>query len=96
MAFLFFTLALHLTQSNSTTHKETHMAVTDTLFMDLASDGSWLVSDEETVVLETLCPKCGTALRVGSPDVRTTGGYFIPVLYCPNNCGQRPETHRGR
>ena len=71
------------------------MAVTDTLFIDLAPDGSLVVSEEDCVVLETRCPECGTTLRVGTPDLRTTGGYFVPVLYCENNCDLHLYTSQG-
>ena len=70
------------------------MAVTDTLFIDLAQDGSLVVSEEDCVVLETRCPDCGTTLRVGTVDLRTTGGYFVPVLYCPNHCDLRRYTRQ--
>lgn len=70
------------------------MAVTDTLFIDLLPEGSWVVSEEESVVLETPCPECGTALRVGTPDLCTTGGYFVPLLYCENHCNLRPHAHQ--
>ena len=62
------------------------MAVLDTLFGVRAPDGTFFVPADSPVVLETHCPDCGTALRVGTADLRTTGGYFVPVLYCENNC----------
>ena len=64
------------------------MALSEPLLVDIAPGGSFFVAEDEPVVLETRCPDCGAALQMGILDLRTTGGYSIPYVYCLNGCGR--------
>ena len=65
------------------------MAVTDTLFLKMGGDGNILLPVLDSPLLEAHCPECGEALRLGTLDPLTTGGYSIPFVFCKNNCDLR-------
>lgn len=65
------------------------MAVTDTLFLEMDGNGNIFLPKVDSNVLEVQCPECGEALRLGTLDPLTTGGYSIPFIFCKNNCDLR-------
>jgi hypothetical protein len=64
------------------------MAVTDTRFVELGGDGTF-VPQVEPGDLEAHCPECGELLRLGTLDLEKTGGISIPFVLCKNNCDLR-------
>lgn len=65
------------------------MAVTDTLFLEMGGNGNILIPEVDPPLLEAHCPECGEALRLGTLDQASTGGYSVPFVFCKNNCDLR-------